>query len=315
MEEFIPRRRREILTGPNSHRVTARETNLFRLEKEITWGRQGKPYYKVHPKLVEQLCTTNLAKVPARFIEVPEPYGAVAIRLAEDHPLLTIQDGAVGIPAGSAVKSILLTRGSSRLTENDPDWAGYKESAICFINLDYYTREIFTGQEHQKFIFMPIWYKDDNESTVAALDNFLSQTKISDKVGPEAFEVFHNCLALAVTIGFLANSTDALIEPDVLNKLKNKYQEADEGRRKELVAKSHRRGKIGYNVGNDMMFLGDVPGRLSEPRGDGESRELHYRHIRGGHPHAVRYGPKKEKVKIMWFRPTEVRPDLPFKPE
>ncbi len=315
LEKFLLRRRREILTGPGAKNINARETNLFRLKREATWYKQGQPYYKVHPKLVGQLCKTNLSKVPAKFIEVPEPYAAVAIRFAEDHPLLTIQEGLEGVPAGTTIKSILLVRGSNRLEGQHPNWVGFKESVVCFMNLDCYAREKVTGQTQQKFMFLPVWYRRDDESAASAVDSFIVNTKTSDEMKDAASEVFHNCLALAVTIGFLANSTDALIEPDVLNKLKRKYQEANDERRKQLVAKSHRRGKVGYNVGNDMMFLGNVPGRLSKPQGDGEGRGLSYRHIRSGHPHAVRYGPKKEKVKIVWFRPTEVRPDLPFKSE
>ncbi len=302
VEEWTASRYRQLKSYPQKE--SNRDICIFRLGIESQWYAQGQPYYKVHPKLVKQLCKTNLSKVPARFIETPKPYSAVAIRLAEDDPLLTLETQIGPLPANVAMKSMLMIRGSDR-TQHD-----FRESVICLINFDYY-RDEGTHNEQQIFNFTPIWYKDEDESVETALDNFLIHTKTdSNKV-----RVFHHCLALAVTIGFLANSSDALIEPDVLNKLKRKYQEGDGKRRKELAAKSQRRGKIGYNVGNDLMFLGNFPGRLSKPKGDGEGRELSYRHIRSGHPHAVRYGPKKEKVKIVWFRPTEVRPDLPFKPD
>lgn len=42
-------------------------------------------------------------------------------------------------------------------------------------------------------------------------------------------------------------------------------------------------------------------------------RELEYAHIRAGHPHLVRYGEAKKLVKMMWYTPTHVRPDRPFR--
>jgi hypothetical protein len=59
------------------------------------------------------------------------------------------------------------------------------------------------------------------------------------------------------------------------------------------------------------MFLGEVPawssGSCAERR-----REHSHAHIRAGHFHAVRYGQGRRSVKVKWFRPTVVRPDLGF---
>ena len=44
----------------------------------------------------------------------------------------------------------------------------------------------------------------------------------------------------------------------------------------------------------------------------GEGRERTHAHIRSGHFHAVRCGEGRKNVKVKWFRPTVVRPDLPF---
>jgi hypothetical protein len=45
----------------------------------------------------------------------------------------------------------------------------------------------------------------------------------------------------------------------------------------------------------------------SEPTG----RKLSFQHWRAGHFHRVRHGKNHEEVKVQWFRPTLVRPDLP----
>lgn len=123
-----------------------------------------------------------------------------------------------------------------------------------------------------------------------------------------------NALRIAVTIGFLANSNSDLVEYDVLAKFRNDFEKGTPERRAQIIEKSKKRGKNGYNVGNDLMFLGSR-GFQNRPASELTGRELEYAHIRDGHPHAVRYGKGKELVKIMWFQPTVVRPDLPFKQE
>ena len=94
-------------------------------------------------------------------------------------------------------------------------------------------------------------------------------------------------------------------------KYRDQYERGDQAKRDQIVARSRRRGKNGYQVGTDIMFLGEKG--LRSQGGSGEGRELSYAHIRSGHPHAVRYGPGKKLVKIAWYRSTTVRPDLPFK--
>jgi hypothetical protein len=125
-------------------------------------------------------------------------------------------------------------------------------------------------------------------------------------------ELQRKIMRLAVTIGFLSNNP-AICEYDVLSKDRSEFQRntTGEGRKDELIQRAKRKGKFGYNIGNDLIFLGPRP-VTSRPQSDASGRELEYAHIRRGHPHAVRYGPNKELVKIMWFAPTTVRDDLPF---
>ena len=43
-------------------------------------------------------------------------------------------------------------------------------------------------------------------------------------------------------------------------------------------------------------------------------RTLHYQHWRAGHFHRVRHGEGPAKIRVKWFRPTLIRPDLPLCP-
>tara|TARA_Y100000034_G_scaffold136085_2_gene210721 strand:+ start:105 stop:1130 length:1026 start_codon:yes stop_codon:yes gene_type:complete len=280
-----------------------------RLVIEEKWRNDGKPYYNVHPFLVKKFCKVNLSKVPAEFVEMPHGYSAVAVKFGEQHEELTIRGGSVlGVPEGSYIKSILMTKGFNALRHYEAQ-KDFSESLYCMLNFSSKPGE--TGEPNQ-LVVLPVWFKQ-GDNLESALHNFMDGVnQAADHASTSIAEVDLNCLKIIVTIGFLANSNDELIEPDVLSKLRQAYSQGTEEKRKGIVAKSRRSGKTGFNVGNDIMFLGERP---FQTRKDQEStgRELDYAHIRTGHPHAVRYGAGKKMVKIMWFRPTTVRPDLPFK--
>ena len=266
----------------------------FRLIMEADWMESGRPYYNVHPCIMTTLSRINLSKIPARLVVVPEPFKVVHIALAKDHPELMLnqgiqnKDGEFNLPKGSSVSGILMFK--------------MHENLIVFC-LDFDVYDCY-GQP----VYVIFLLRTDTQEN-------LQQSIERCAHGEDDYrKVCANALRLAATIGFMANSKSDLIEPDVLSKMKENYRQGDEAQRENIVRKSRQRGKIGFNVGNDLMFLGSQP-MTGGASGTGEGRELQYQHIRGGHAHAVRYGPKKSLVKIMWFKPTQVRADLPFREE
>jgi len=104
---------------------------------------------------------------------------------------------------------------------------------------------------------------------------------------------------------------DGLLEYDVLSKDRQKFREADDERRNLLIDRARRKGKVGWNVGTTELLLGDMP-RQKVNLPEHQRGEHSHAHIRTGHLHAVRYGEGKRQVRIKWFRPAVVRPDLPF---
>jgi hypothetical protein len=75
--------------------------------------------------------------------------------------------------------------------------------------------------------------------------------------------------------------------------------------------RANRRGQLGRNVGTNEMLVDWYPlNPNQEP--DGSPRSHKSAHIRTGHFYAVRCGKRKSQMKVEWFRPTVVRPDLPF---
>lgn len=271
----------------------------FRLLLESNWIDDGCPYYRIHPGLVTSLSRVNLKKIPANLIAVPEPFEAVHISLAKDHKELTLvedvsheQDHGGTLPAGSVVRGILM--GKIDLVQ--------RRVLFC-LDFGHY------DEHHQPTYVVFMVNLDDEGDLQSAVDSTL-QAYRSDNYRL----ICANALRLAVTIGFMSNSKSELIEPDVLSKLRDNYRQGDETMKDVIVRKSHQRGKIGFNVGNDLMFPGAMP-KGGSHGSDVTGNELKFQHIRGGHAHAVRYGPQKSLIKIMWFKPTQVRPDLLFKPE
>jgi hypothetical protein len=127
-----------------------------------------------------------------------------------------------------------------------------------------------------------------------------------------------NLFKVIISAGFLANTPEErLVVPDVLARDKDNYTEAvkrgDQAKIEEILTRARNRDKIGYNVGTNEMFIGETNPIKTDRTVTG--KELEYSHIRGGHPHAVRYGEGKKQVKIKWYRPMRIREDLPFKTE
>jgi hypothetical protein len=265
----------------------------FPLMAEDHWMEDGYAYYNVHPQLVEKLCKANLEKIPSNLFQMPHGHECVNIRFSQQHQQFTlsgkISSNHTQVASGAYSKSLLMfhVKEESRVllvVEFGNDFGGEALSTM-YLHLE-------SGKS-----------LGDVLESCAKRSNICGSSHNNSGIGA-------NLLGLAVTVGFLSNNP-VICEYDVLSKDRSKYQNADEDQKEKLRQKAKRRGKVGYNIGNDLMFMGAQPKNSNRQHVTG--RELEYAHIRRGHPHAVRYGKNKELVKIMWFSPTTVRDDLPFK--
>ena len=300
-DRFFPRRRRELQMS---------QTMPIRLLAEHCWDKiEGRPYYNIHPKLVGKLCKVDLNKIPSTLFQMPHGARAVNIRFAQQHDQFTVHEKmltenstASGImtrgtmPAGSFCHGVLMIDNRAQALPG----VGTMPRNLLFI-MDF---NVFTRYQQPIYTIMGLMPEDGK-----SIEDVLRE---SSKGRSDSYdEMIRNIMRLAVTIGFLADNP-TICEVDVLAKDRQKFGGATETDRETIIARARRKGKNGWNIGNDMMFLGARPvgeRRASRPTG----RELEYAHIRGGHPHAVRYGKDKQLVKIMWYQPTTVRDDLPFK--
>lgn len=312
---------------------STRTKRLIRLALEVAWDHAGRPYYNIHPQMALKLARTNLDKIPARYIEIPENFKCIHIRFNEDVPIKMTPRGApVHVMADSSVdKNGLYFRSAlfGRFNFDDEPMMQHIPDAIGEDQFVLIVDEGFRGE-------VPL---DNGGTAVRMLCNTIRLGMRPDETIPEAIERaideaaestdgimlmamkerLMNLFRVIISTGFLANCPeDQLLTPEILAKDKGKYKEAqlrgDDAAIKTIVERAQRRGRKGWNVGTDELF---VSNSALQPKVEstGTGKELQYSHIRSGHPHAVRYGPGKERVKIKWFRPIRVREDLPFKEE
>lgn len=288
---------------------------LERLSQEYLWLYADQPYYNLHPGVVPYLCRCNLDNIPAELVEMPGNCDTVHIRFAEPHADLVVE-------GSEYVRSILLakpvlsrlskTDGFTRLLgEGERATVLDKPSHELYLRIDLGERGEFRGVSTMKDWAITVHL----ESGRTLGEEFARYEDIApDRIAPgtRRREVVKNCLRLIATVGFLANSPDeTLIQHDVLGKDRAKFENADEAQKQKIIARARRRGKRGWNIGTNEFFVGQLP-KLSSGKSSGEGTEHTHAHIRTGHLHAVRFGEAKKYVKIKWFRPTVVRPDLPF---
>lgn len=136
-----------------------------------------------------------------------------------------------------------------------------------------------------------------------------SETKGADDSQLEAIRQAIRCYVMAKFLTDCPN--EDLIAFDVPERFSEEYFQADSARKETLKKVSRAYGKNGYNIRNYIVHPN--VGRLTEPQEHGEGKEQAYAHIRTGHLHAVRCGPGKKDVKIMWYVPIVVNKDKPFK--
>ncbi len=126
---------------------------------------------------------------------------------------------------------------------------------------------------------------------------------------PISNELIICCMRISVAVCFLATGADKIVEPDVLNRHRERFDRANPEERNNLHAKAKQRGKHGWTIGRfERETL--IPRRSSSGGNLGTGQELEFQHQRSAHFHVVRYGPAKSLSKVEFYRQITVRPDL-----
>jgi hypothetical protein len=310
-----------------------------RLMMEYLWMRQGRPYYNIHPQLVSSLCKTNLDKIPASFIEMPNKFKNVCFRFSNPIPTRYTDNNGVSLVVDDTIQDLPIYCRSALFTIIDVNEASVDWLKQNKVDLSSPHFQGLAGSK-QLNIFIDEGFRLKYEDVDRLMCNNISLIIKPEQTIPEAIEEnlrhlqatsperymflamgdrLTNLFRVIISAGFLANTPEeGLVVPDVLTRDKDAYIAAvnrgDQEKMEEIVTRAKNRDKFGYNVGTNEMFVGERELTKRDPSSI-TGRELEYSHIRGGHPHAVRYGEGKKLVKIKWYRPTRIREDLPFRIE
>lgn len=245
------------------------------ISAELSWLQSGKPYYNILPNIMKSTLKMKLDKIPVSMLSTPLPYQTVSLRFSKESEHL--ENILVFIDRQAKIVCL-------NILHNDIEG---RFQGIMYINL----------------------------TLSISIEEYINRSELNVYVdmASKIDEVFREAIRYYALISFLNNyPNEELIQFDVTEKLRNEFTTASKERKEKIIELTKRSGRIGWNIGVNEHVLGALP-RLSGPTSDETGRELSNAHIRTGHLHCVRFGANKEFVKVMWFRPTVVRADLPFK--
>ena len=293
-------------------------TMACRCIAEQAWYRTGCPYYNIHSNFIAKLCKCNLSKIPASLFRMPHGLESVHVRFKDLHPEFKYTEAreektlwassvlVYEIPAYSDTRRTISM--TIDMLENQSDIGKV-------FNLEQFKIEEKLGARSLCVFNITLENKETLQDSIDIAINRKRPAKDMLLIENSSYkDLVKNVLSLCSTIGFLSDNP-TICEPDILTADKHLIEKSNAQELEVLHQKARDKRKYGWNIGTDRMFLGPQPFQLANKSQALEGRELEYAHIRAGHPHAVRYGKGKELVKIMWFVPLTVRPDLPFKIE
>lgn len=251
-----------------------------RLQGEQRFHELDRPYYKVDNAAIAMFRKIKI-DIPFKYLKLP--YDSFAIHFEEDNPF----------HAGKwHMKSMLVCSQETFKGNGEMGfqlWCDLGEREYIYPHppvLNYISLLMHEEEPINKWIDnMPMRYTGSD----------LHDAKIETDI-----------LRLAVSICFLATSSDKMIRPDVLSKDLSRWLEAvrrkDEERQSVIEQRAKRRGKFGYVVSGERSYLHQ---HSSRDDGDGTGRELSHSHQRSCHFRHYQTG----LVKLV--RQHTVRPDLP----
>jgi hypothetical protein len=255
-----------------------------RAMEECAWYKCGAPYYKVDNAAIELFRNIKI-DIPFKYVKLP--FDCFAIRFEEDNPL--------SIDAKHKIQTSLVSRSVDQSRRKCLDfWADVGE------------KDVMSGMPDLPVLNYLHILGEDEEIVQEQLLQASANGGDSDinKAGLEGVLV-----RIAISICFLATSSDKMIRPDVLGKDFAAWSEAErkhDTQRLEVIReRAKRKGKLGYFVDGAREFIHTREEEREYATGTG--RELSHRHMRSAH-FRIHHGDT-----VSFVRQHPVRPDLPSK--
>jgi hypothetical protein len=193
------------------------------LQNERDWEQARRPYYNVWPSIVPMLTRLNL-DLDSALIQLPLP--ALCIRLPKQKNPLTFEWKGEGVQIHCMLMGeINEGRGLSILIDVGEVMGDGKDFRVPI-----YTYRNFRRQEG---LTVEEALRELGSNDLAELGVQIPEALVTD------------CVRLCCSLCLLEDDP-SVIEPDVLSKDRDRFEQTGD---KKYVAKAHRRGKVGWNVG------------------------------------------------------------------
>jgi hypothetical protein len=278
--------------------------------------RLGRPYCKVHAGIAAMLARTSI-DIPAVTLVLSLPAFEIRLPAGEANPMRERPD----TPPLAAVLVAWDLRHIPDLRQIDHrfDPAAFQEPDRIRLYLDF--GESATGNAEE--IAPPVYthlFLDlvPGEPLEAAFQRSAAHSMPADGYRPGA-DFIRSTLALAIAVCFFLAEQHELIAPDVSPRLVKRFRRAKgagpagDKEAEKILNASRKRGYHGWHLGREielprpLVTWNDAP--PAPPHG---SHELRFAHLRSGHLRWQAHGPSQADRKLVFIRPTIVRPDLPL---
>lgn len=287
----------EYLVGEEKIPFDDSEIILIRCER--LWHKNNTLYFNVKPNIIEAIDRFRLNNISLELLNLKESIANFTINIPSFE----------GFEKG--VSALVSKTGSNALSFS----IQMSEGNLIFnlrqvsqnLSVEEYIEAAFDIQKRGDFRYYKLGGSRDKNKEEENKQKAISKSPSYQELVKFLVRTFCCCK-------FLYDCpNEELLSVDLSERFIDKWSGASEGAKRDYVIKSRNAGKGGYNLGVNYKLIENAD-RLSEQSSGERQGELKYNHIRTGHLHAVRYGEGKKNVKLMWFRPTVVRPDLPSKP-
>jgi len=194
---------------------------------ERIWYKLGRPYYNVYPKIALAMTGADLSQIKASSIRLP--LETLLFRFSENNAL-SFADG----PLQYHLRTVMASMGTD----------AYTRKPILTTWLDFGER--FGGGPLLTYQKIPI---GGDMMLLEAMESLKDSPFFSQGVQvPKSY--VYRVVSIVVTSTLLSSdSIDQLITPDVLDRDRRAWDEADAARRKIIEERAWRRGKNGWDVG------------------------------------------------------------------
>jgi len=263
-------------------------------ETECKLFASGRPYYKIWPGIAAALCDTEM-RIPGRSFALP--FSGIEIRFPKtDNPMAPV------------CACVCCRVDASKRGDTDRDWS--------FVVAYFDHVEDFDLRDDAGTYFIADIPIRANE----LLEDSLSQTRlIADCPDPD---LVRRLVRVCVGVCFFGMDAHELILPDLQRQVIDHYQserrQPTQHEAEKALARAKKFGLFGWKVGSEVDLPRPRKAYQDRPaceQGEDEddARELTASHVRRGHLRLQGCGPGRKEERVVFVRPSIIRPDLPLK--